>query len=75
MEEHAKKLSRRFADAVEVDNLIRNGLKNSEAKLYLHKSAKPLGEIDFLEPKKQQSLFGETFDEEFADECEGLCGV
>jgi hypothetical protein len=64
-----------FADAVEVDNLIRNGLKNSEAKLYLHKSAKPLGEIDFLEPKKQQSLFGETFDEEFADECEGLCGV
>ena len=59
----------------EVDNLIRNGLKNSEAKLYLHKSAKPLGEIDFLEPKKQPNLFGETFDEEFADECEGLCGV
>jgi len=28
-----------------------------------------------LEPKKQASLFGETFDEEFADECEGLCGV
>jgi hypothetical protein len=64
-----------FADAVEVDNLIRNGLKNSEAKLYLHKSAKPLGDINFLEPKKQASLFGETFDEEFADECEGLCGV
>ena len=64
-----------FADAVEVDNKIRNGLKNSEAKLYLHKSAKPLGDIDFLEPKKQPSLFGETFDEEFADECEGLCGV
>ena len=32
-------------------------------------------DINFLEPKKQQSLFGETFDEEFADECEGLCGV
>ena len=32
-------------------------------------------EINFLEPKKQASLFGETFDEEFADECEGLCGV
>jgi len=64
-----------FADAVEVDNLIRDGLKNSEAKLYLHKSAKPLGEIDFLEPKAQGNLFGETFDEEFADECEGLCGV
>ena len=64
-----------FADAVEVDNLIRHGLKNTETELFLHKSAKPLGDINFLEPKKQQSLFGETFDEEFADECEGLCGV
>ena len=27
------------------------------------------------ELEKQASLFGETFDEEFADECEGLCGV
>jgi len=64
-----------FADAVEVDHLIRHGLKNSEAELFLHKSAKPLGDINFLEPKKQASLFGETFDEEFSDECEGLCGV
>ena len=64
-----------FADAVEVDNLIRHGLKNTEAELFLHKSAKPLGDINFLEPKKQKSLFGETFDPEFSDECEGLCGV
>jgi len=64
-----------FADAVEVDNLIRHGLKNTEAELFLHKSAKPLGDINFLEPKKQQNLFGETFDPEFSDECEGLCGV
>ena len=52
-----------------------HGLKNTESELFLHKSAKPLRSINFLEPKKQQSLFGETFDEEFSDECEGLCGV
>ena len=31
--------------------------------------------MNFLAPKAQGNLFGETFDEEFADECEGLCGV
>ena len=51
------------------------GLKNTTSELFLHKSAKPLRDINFLEPKKQASLFGETFDEEFADECEGICGV
>ena len=64
-----------FEDACEVDDKIRHGLKNTDSELFLHKSAKPLRDINFLEPKKQQSLFGETFDEEFADECEGLCGV
>jgi len=64
-----------FEDACEVDDKIRHGLKNTEAELFLHKSAKPLRSIDFQEKPKQQSLFGETFDEEFQDECEGLCGV
>ena len=54
---------------------IRKGLKNTEAELFLHKSGVPLRTIDFQEKPKQQNLFGETFDEEFADECEGLCGV
>ena len=64
-----------FEDACEVDDKIRHGLKNTTSELFLHKSAKPLRSIDFQEKPKQQSLFGETFDEEFADECEGLCGV
>jgi len=64
-----------FEDACEVDDKIRHGLKNTTAELFLHKSAKPLRSIDFQEPKKQRDLFGETFDEEFSDECEGLCGV
>ena len=64
-----------WEDACEVDDKIRHGLKNTTAELFLHKSAKPLRSIDFQEKPKQQNLFGETFDEEFADECEGLCGV
>jgi hypothetical protein len=64
-----------WEDACDLDDKIRHGLKNTETELFLHKSAKPLRDINFLEPKAQASLFGETFDEEFADECEGLCGV
>ena len=64
-----------FEDACEVDDKIRKGLKNTTAELFLHKKAVPLRSIDFQEKPKQASLFGETFDEEFADECEGLCGV
>jgi hypothetical protein len=64
-----------WEDACDLDDKIRHGLKNTETELFLHKSAKPLRSIDFQAPKPQQNLFGETFDEEFADECEGLCGV
>jgi len=64
-----------WEDACEVDDKIRHGLKNTPSELFLHKSAKPLRSINFQAPNPQQSLFGETFDEEFADECEGLCGV
>ena len=34
---------------------------------YLHRSCKPLNEIDFASPSDQMSLFG--------NECEGVCGV
>jgi len=64
-----------FEDACEVDDKIRHGLKNTTAELFLHKKAVPLRSIDFQEKPKQKDLFGETFDPEFADECEGLCGV
>jgi len=64
-----------WEDACDLDDKIRHGLKNTETELFLHKSAKPLRSIDFQAPNPQASLFGETFDEEFADECEGICGV
>jgi hypothetical protein len=63
-----------WEDACEVDDAIRHGLKNTTAELFLHKKAVPLRSMNFLEPPKQKNLF-ETFDEEFSDECEGLCGV
>ena len=64
-----------WEDACDLDDKIRHGLKNTETELFLHKSAKPLRSINFQAPNPQASLFGETFDEEFADECEGICGV
>ena len=42
-----------FEDACEVDDKIRHGLKNTTSELFLHKSAKPLRDINFLEPKKK----------------------
>ena len=55
--------------AVEIDELIRNGVRGTTEKLYLHRSLKPLTEVDFSSPEDmgQQNLFGA--------ECEGMCGV
>jgi len=49
--------------AIEVDRIIRTHPKMKE-KLYIHRSCKPLDEIDFAD---QQDLF--------EDECEGYCGI
>lgn len=61
-----------FAQAVEVDELIRGGwLKKYgiDEDAYLHRSLKPLAEIDFrsAEDAGQNTMFN--------DECEGMCGV
>jgi hypothetical protein len=58
-----------WRQAVEIDNLIRGGVRGTKFALYLHKSMKPLETCDLSteEDKGQQSLFG--------NECEGICGV
>lgn len=58
-----------WADAVDIDNRIRGGVRGTTQKLYLHRSMKPLSEVDFrsAEDAGQMSMFGE--------ECEGICGV
>lgn len=58
-----------WAQAVEVDRLIRNGVRGTTQKLYLHRSLRPLEDIDFrnAEDAGQMSMFTE--------ECTGMCGV
>lgn len=58
-----------WAQAVEVDEAIRDGVRGTTQKLYLHRSLVPLAEVDLrnAEDAGQQVMFG--------DECEGMCGV
>ena len=58
-----------FAEAVEFDEAVRNGVGTTTQKLFLHRSMKPIAEIDFAtaEDRGQGVLFG--------NECEGMCGV
>lgn len=55
-----------FADAVEVDRQIRK-MPKIKGEVYLHRSCKPLDEIDFQE--NQIDMF------HFMNECEGMCGI
>ena len=64
-EKHPKE----FDKAVKFDNDIRNKTKlhkNTKMEVYLHKSCKPLNEIDFSKEKE---------DYNFNNECEGMCGL
>lgn len=56
-----------FEQAVEFDHAIRNS--GTSAQQYVHRSCKPLDEVDFrnLEDMGQLNFFNE--------ECEGMCGV
>ena len=57
---------------VEVDRQVRNGFKGADERLYLHKSCKPIDEVDFdaiLARHDDQNEFG------FLEECEGMCGL
>lgn len=58
-----------WEDAIKVDQMIRNGVRGTKQKLFLHRSLIPLEDIDFrnLEDMGQLNMFDE--------ECEGICGV
>lgn len=61
-----KKYPEDFKSAVEVDKSIRNSIKKGvKNPIFLHKTAKPLDEVDFSE--NQLDLF--------ANECEGICNT
>ncbi len=55
-----------FEAACKLDDAIRNGLKY-ESELYLHRSRKPLRQVNLNEDQL-------TFDD-FINECEGFCGI
>ena len=56
-----------FADAVEFDKNIRTGSRNVRDKLYLHRSCKPLDEVEFNKEDNQLDMFN--------NECDGICGI
>jgi len=58
-----------WADAIFIDESIRGGLRGAVGPLYLHRSLKPLAEVDLSTAAEhgQPDLFG--------NECEGICGV
>jgi hypothetical protein len=58
-----------WEQAVEVDRMIRSGVRGTNQKLYLHRSMKPLEEVDF----RNAEDFGQI--DAFGNECEGMCGV
>lgn len=58
-----------FSEAVALDKRIRGGFGGTRSKLFLHRSLKPLDEVDLstAEERGQGNLFN--------NECEGMCGV
>ena len=58
-----------WRDAVRIDEAVRNGVRGTRERLYIHRSLKPLASVDF----RQAEDFGQI--DLFGNECEGLCGV
>ena len=58
-----------WADAVEIDRMIKGGVKGYKEELFMHNSRVPLEEVDFrtLEDMGQINMF--------ENECAGICGV
>ena len=52
---------------VEMDKKIRERNQNSKYQEFMHRSCKPLDEVDFSMTENQIDMFG--------NECEGMCGV
>ena len=58
-----------FNEAVDFDKKVRTGSGKIRDKLYLHRSCKPLDEIEFDKKENDKQL------DMFENACEGLCGV
>ena len=58
-----------FADAVEFDKKIRTGSRKIRDELFLHRSCKPLDQVEFKKEDQSKQI------DMFNNECEGMCGV
>ena len=59
-----------FSEAVEFEKVIHgNGLRGLKGNLYLHRSCRPLDEVDLNENQIEFEFEG------FGNECAGVCGV
>lgn len=58
-----------WADAVQVDDMIRGGVRGTPERLYLHRSLRPLVEVDLSTPQEHGQL------DLWGSECEGACNT
>jgi hypothetical protein len=58
-----------WAEAVRVDEVIRTGVRGTRDPLYVHRSLKPLAEVDLSTAEEHGQI------SMFINECEGMCGV
>ena len=56
-----------WEELIQIDKRIRTGLPGMKQQAFLHRSLKPIGEVDFRHIENQHDMFG--------NECEGMCGV
>jgi len=57
-----------FSQAVEVDEMIRGGVRGTKQKIYVHRSLTPLADADLTTPESAGQM-------SMLDECDGMCGV
>lgn len=58
-----------WADAIEIDKIIRSGFRGMKKELFLHRSCVPLDQVDLSTPEDRGQL------NLFLNECEGMCGA
>jgi hypothetical protein len=58
-----------FAEAVDFDKKVRTITRKEDEQIFVHRSCKPLDEIEFDKKETDKQL------DMFNNECEGMCGV
>ena len=56
-----------IAHIIEFDKKIRKNSRKKEEEVYVHRTCKPISEVDLNKGDNQLNLFN--------NECEGMCGV